>query len=175
MPTNPLFDRLLAFLAASPASASLPVVDLGFCGAGDHLLIGIGGNRFGIFDRTYYVPGAFARFELWASEDDVESFVDALIAGSPAGRGVCTKVVVTGQIGQDVVAKLRASPAFARLVKDQILAQLREFRQDPYVSFQTLIWMVARGGVPELVDSEYPDDGGSDGYDGNWQFEVMPY
>ncbi len=177
MPTNPRFDRLLAFLAASPASASLPIVDLGFCGAADHLLVGLNGNRFGIFERDYYVPGAFARFELWATEDDVESFIDALIAGSPTGRGVCTKVVVTAQIGRDVVDSLRASPAYARLMKDQILAQLRKFRQHPIVAIQTAIWMVARGGVAELVDDEYPEDGGNDGegYDGNWQFEVMPY
>ncbi len=98
--------------------------------------------------------------------------MDALIAGSPVGRGVCTKVVVTGEVGLDVVEKLRTSPAFARLVKEQILTQLREFRQHPIVAIQTAIWMVTRGGVPELVDDEYPQGGGSDD---DWQFEVMPY
>lgn len=120
----------------------IPPIEADFCGAHDHILIGVGGSRWGVYEWDR--DGLFAQLELWATDDDVESIVDAAVAGDQTGRGVCLFVRLTDE---GLRTRLQDHD-FAAHLKTALVAEVKRFRaRDPeYLTRQAEFWRSLREG-----------------------------
>ena len=123
-------------------------VDVGFCGAHDHILIGFGGNRFGIYpERRPDEEGFFAKLELWALEEDVEDALNRVIY-SASDRSFLDnadrllEVSLRGWKGEQILKELGASPELVAETKARLVEALRDFRANggDYLLAQTARW-----------------------------------
>ncbi len=161
-----MLEALLQLLASSarnsrtfgptvPTPAGLPDVDLSFCNADDHILIGIGGTRWGIGESS--IPGLFAKVEIYASEDDVASMLDSIVFDDGYCSGDCLSIAINGRLGKEFADRLRYSEAFFEAMRSHILAKLRAFRSDPYVLQQARVWKLQRVGTDD-ISNILPED-----------------
>lgn len=117
-------------------------IDLGFCDADDHLLVGIGGSRLWIMD------GIWMMFELWATPDDLDKAVD-LLPGlevnrcQPIDDKVTLHLASVGPKGA-ALQLLLADPKARQTLKVRLGVLLANFRLDPQVARATAYWKSIR-------------------------------
>jgi hypothetical protein len=134
-------------------------VDVGFCRANDHLMVGLtsSGDRFGRILRDPHgflademASGIYASFELWASEEDILDLFARATDTSMFRSGIINFQVVgrsrdglSSWVG-DVIHALRTDTAFLAQMKELLLKQVRLFRENALVAQQTELWRTRR-------------------------------
>lgn len=121
-----------------PVFDTLPIVDIGLCEGYDHILVGIGGSRLEAGTPIW------ARLELWATKDDIESIVDAALAGDSKGRGSCLNVDVLGEAGAKIVRELQSDTELAKFLKLRIVGTFLLFLKQPGVAGHVQAWRALR-------------------------------
>lgn len=145
LPEDPLYE-----ISINHENEDVPV-DVGFCEGNDHLQIGIGGHRFGLTPHSDPSNGIFARFELWAPEDQILRIFDHCL-GRDTDRN--ETLVLATIVGRDergwtdaVLEALRTEPEFLAQMKGILLRQIRLFRESEIVARQTARYQKERTGT----------------------------
>jgi hypothetical protein len=133
----------LSFHEVEMALVVLPAmgIDLGFCGADDHILVGVGGNRFGVYPEYYTnEEGLFFKLELWCSEEDLFAAIDALVEDRDPASPDVLEVLLRGWKGARAKDELKGDLTLRQETKNRLVRELRSFRNGPwsaYVAQQT--------------------------------------